>query len=72
MKANKTIVSKISIASIAFMMVAGFSVLQAAEHQHEKADAEKGSRNRRSERADDNTRMHPSTTGMPVVDESTW
>ena len=52
MKPNKTIVSKISIASIAFMMVAGSSVLQAAEHQHEKADAEKGSRNRRSERSE--------------------
>lgn len=52
MKANKTIVSKISIASIAFMMVAGSSVLQAAENQHAKGDAEKGSRNRRSERSE--------------------
>ena len=50
MKTNKTIVSKISIASIAFMMLAGFSVSQAAEKQHAKGDADKGSRNHRNDR----------------------
>ncbi len=52
MKTNKTIVSKISIASIAFMMLAGFSVSQAAENQHAKGDADKGSRNHRNERSE--------------------
>lgn len=52
MKTNKTIVLKISIASIAFMMLAGFSVSQAAENQHAKGDSDKGSRNHRNERSE--------------------
>lgn len=52
MKMNKTIVLKISIASIAFMMLAGFSVSQAAENQHAKGDSDKGSRNHRNERSE--------------------
>ena len=52
MKTNKTIVLKISIASIAFMMLAGFSVSQAAENQHAKGDSDKRSRNHRNERSE--------------------
>ena len=52
MTTNKTIVLKISIASIAFMMLAGFSVSQAAENQHAKGDSDKGSRNHRNERSE--------------------
>jgi hypothetical protein len=72
MKTNQSIVSKITIASLAVMMVAGSSFSWAAERPHRDGDSDKGPRNHRLEQREhqnhDGERENRGMRGGPRVE----